>query len=140
MLRRLHKFGALYLIAFGTLWLVRFPIAECFDCESPNAWGQSDHIGAERGLAFYIIFVLLSFLAGLFQIRLGWMVPIALTIADILTMHLAGVAWWSIRNNEGPVFLIFDLLIGTIVMTVGLGINMLVNRRKSRQPISPSLE
>jgi NADH:ubiquinone oxidoreductase subunit K len=55
-------------------------------------------------------------------------------------MHLAGVAWWSIRNNEGPVFLIFDLLIGTIVMTVGLGINMLVNRRKSRQPISPSLE
>ena len=102
--------------------------------------GQSDHIGAERGLAFYIIFVLSSFLAGLFQIRLGWMVPIALTIADILTMHLAGVAWWSIRNNEGPVFLIFDLLIGTIVMTVGLGINMLVNRRKSRQPISPSLE
>jgi hypothetical protein len=140
MLKSLKNFGALYLIAFGTLWLVRFPLADCFDCEGPGAWGRNDHVYAERSLAFEIIFVLSSFVAGLFQIRLGWLVPIALSIADVLTMRLAGAEWWSIRNNEGPIAFIFDLLIGAVFLASGLGINLLTNRLKSKRSISPSLE
>src|SRR5215472_1290580 len=99
MLKSLKNLGAVYLIAFGTLWLIRFPIAECIDCEAANYWGQSDYITHRNFIAFAIILVLSSILAGLFELRLGWLVPIALTIADVLTMHLAGVAWWSIREN-----------------------------------------
>ena len=47
------------------------------------------------------------FLAGLFALRRGWLVPICVVVALLLTQPLGGVEWWSLRDNEGPVILIF---------------------------------
>ena len=46
------------------------------------------------------------FLAGLLALRRGWLVPICVVLALLVTQPLGGVALWSLRENEGPVILI----------------------------------
>lgn len=68
------------------------PIPECFDCEFPNAWGRDDRVYYASARLFDAWFVLASVAAGFVSLQRNWMVPFGITLADLVTQPLGGVA------------------------------------------------
>jgi uncharacterized protein YybS (DUF2232 family) len=119
ILSRTLDHGAV-IISFVTLIaLCIYPIPFCIDCEFPNPWG---HIDAKGEVPVSVWLLTAPFLAGLLALKKGWLVPVFVVFALVLTQHLGGVAWWSLRENEGP----FILILGFPVTAVCFGIGYLI--------------
>jgi hypothetical protein len=129
MRMRVRPFLVPMIILVTVIALSLFPIADCFDCEGPNPWGRDDVAYQLRSEVFEAWLILASFLVGIFRIRFGWTVPLAIAIADCLTQPLGGVELRSLINNEGPVALIMDTLIGLVSFGVGRLLSEFVIRR-----------
>ena len=84
--------------AVTLLALALYPLPFCIDCEFPNPWGHAD-VWEEGTLSVWLLAAPL--LAGLFALRRGWLVPVLVVFALLVTRPLGGVAWWSLKNNKG---------------------------------------
>jgi hypothetical protein len=116
LLSKLHRHGAVSLSGLMVIALIIHPVPFCFDCEFSNPWG---HVST-KGDDLLMIWLLISpFLAGLFALRMGWLVAIAAVLAILISQPLGGVAWWSLRDNEGPIILLFGLPATTACFGIG---------------------
>ena len=95
------------------------PVPWCFDCEFPNPWG---HVYSKVDDALSAWLLIAPFLVGLFSFRRGWLVPMWMVFALLVTQPLGGVAWWSLRDNEGPII----ILLGVPLCTACFGVGHLV--------------
>jgi len=76
--------------------LALHPLPICFDCEGNDPWGTG-YVPSDTSYDLFAIwFVSLSFAAGAFRMKKGWLLPIGLTIADLATQHLG--AWKGGRS------------------------------------------
>ena len=104
ILPKLRQHGTVVLSLITVIALSLYPLPFCIDCEYPNPWGHVTRKG-ETPVFFWLFAA--PFLAGFFALRRGWLVPICVVVALLVTQPLGGVALWSLRENEGPVILIF---------------------------------
>jgi len=129
----LHRHLALFLILISLCALILFPLADCFDCEGSNPWGRNDGAYAIRSTIFDLWLGGASLTVGYLRCRLGWTVPIAITLSAVATEPLSGVAAWSLWNNEGPIMLIFGASLGMTLFSAGLIARICVDQlRKNR--------
>ena|SRR5579862_4673631 len=132
----LQNNAALIIIAVAAISLVLFPVPRCFDCEGPNPNGQTPAIASRNFLIFAVWLLGGPFLTTAFGLKRAWLIPIGLTIADLATQHLGGVEWWSLKENEWPIILLFDLTAGFIALTIGwfayLGIEHFRKRKQAK--------
>lgn len=113
--------GGWVLILITLIGNVLAPTGWCFDCEfdprpGQNQWGH--HLNGWEGCADLLTNAA-PFIAGLLGLR-GLIVPFAATAIVLFTQPLAGVAWWSLKNNEGPIILIFLLPMFCFFFVAGL--------------------
>jgi hypothetical protein len=109
-------------LVLGTLAAVKIllPVPSwCVDCEGSNFWGMDAKLIEHRTNSIAAMSIATFLLAGSFQFKFKWAIPPAFSIIDILTQHLAGIPWRSLRNNEGPFIVIFDLSAGYLLITLG---------------------
>jgi hypothetical protein len=97
-------YGAAALIAITFVALVAVPLPFCIDCEYPNPWG---HVVVSAETPVMIWLLIAPFLAGALAVRKGWLVPVGVVLVLIATQSIGGVAWWSLRENEGPFIILF---------------------------------
>ena len=127
--RRLKLFLVPMIILVTVVALSLFPIADCFDCEGPHPWGRDDVAYQVRSEIFDIWLLGVSFLVGVFRLRFGWIVPLAIVVANCITEPLGGVGLWSLIKNEGPVILIMGGLFGLIAFGAGRLVSEFVVRK-----------
>jgi hypothetical protein len=126
---RLRPFLVPMIILVTVVALSLFPIADCIGCEGPHPWGRNDVAYQVRSEIFDIWLVGVSFLVGVFRLRFGWIVPLAIVVANCMTEPLGGVELWSLIKNEGPVILIVGGLFGLIAFGAGRLLSEFVVRR-----------
>jgi hypothetical protein len=49
-----------------------------------------------------------------------WLIPPGIMLANLMTQHLGGVPWWSLRENEGPIIILVDLISGFILLGIAV--------------------
>jgi hypothetical protein len=109
------------------------PLPACIDCEVDHFWGSRD-IASPRDYDLFVVwFLSVSFAAGAFWFRKMWLLPLGLTLADLGTQHLGGVAWWSLRENEGPVILFAGLFFGYAALAIGVVVHLLFLEPQGRR-------
>jgi hypothetical protein len=92
------------------------PTPWCADCEFPDPWGHVyDRIDDILGLWSLTA----PFIAGVLGLRKGWLVPICVVFATLITQPLGGVPLWSLVRNEGPTIVILGLPICAFSFGVG---------------------
>jgi hypothetical protein len=111
-----NRYGAVALSAITVAALVAVPLPFCFDCEYPNPW---DHVSVKAEVPVSYWLLIAPFLAGAFPMRWGWSVPVVVVLALLATQPLGGVAWWSLRGNEGPVILVLGLPLTAACFGIG---------------------
>ena len=121
LLSKFRRHGTIALSLLTVLALCIHPLPFCIDCEFPDPWG---HQSSAVDVPLLIWLLVAPFLAGLFAVRKGWLVPICVVLALLATQSIGGVAWWSLRENEGPFILIFGLLTTAICFGIGYLIHM----------------
>jgi hypothetical protein len=146
MVAWLKRYASIIIVSATAIALVLFPDPWCFDCEG-SGWGVvSAATGNLRADVLTYWFLSISILAGLLKIHRPWLVPLGIVLAELLTQHLGGVAWWSLRDNEGPMILIIGLSCGFGALAVGFCCRLafdLIGRRNPariqypRLPIHP---
>src|SRR5438445_188978 len=64
------------LISLATLFAFSIhPVPWCFDCELPNPWG---HVAGWADDVLTLWLLTAPFLAGVFALRMGWLVPVCM--------------------------------------------------------------
>lgn len=121
-LSKLRRYGTVSLSLITLITLIFRPLPFCVDCEFPNPWGHVAKVG--ESLVFVGLFAA-PLLAGLFALQRGWLVPIWVVAALLFTQPLGGVEWWSLRDNEGPVILIFGFPATFICFGLGYVVRVL---------------
>ena len=121
LLLRFRRHGAVALSMLTLIALCIHPLPFCIDCEFADPWG---HKANAFDVPLLIWLLVAPFLAGLLALRRGWLVPICVVLALLVTQSIGGVAWWSLRENEGPFILIF----GLPTTAVGFGIGYLIHK------------
>ena len=132
LLPKLRSYGALSLSALTLSALIIHPVPWCFDCEFPNAWG---HVDGPADVVLSAWLLIAPFLAGLFGVRRGWIVPVCMVLALLVTQPIGGVEWWSLRANEGPVIIMLGVPLtaasfglGYLVRGIGILAKSIINR------------
>jgi hypothetical protein len=116
---RLKPFIVPAFIVGTAIALILFPMADCVACEGARPWGRDDGAYAVRSTIFDVWLISAPFFVGFFRLRLGWTVPLAIVIGGILTEPLAGVAQWSLVDNEGPTLVLTCLPVGFAAFIAG---------------------
>lgn len=107
VLSKARRYGAFALIAATLIVWIVHPVPFCIDCEFPNAWGHADN---DRNDVVVIAWAAVAaFLGGLLAVRRSWLLPLGIVTAILISQPLGGVAWWSLRENEGPFIVVFGL-------------------------------
>jgi hypothetical protein len=122
-LSRLGDHGAVLISVATLIALSIYPIPFCIDCEFPNPWGHAA-VWAEVPVSVWLLIA--PFMAGLFALRRGWLVPISVVFALLVTQPVGGVAWWSLTDNEGPFILILGLPVTLTCFGIGYMIRKIV--------------
>jgi hypothetical protein len=126
--KRALRFVPLWVFAITVVALAIHPIPECFDCEGPNPWGRDDLVYATSVKLLDAWLIGGSAVAGFLSIRRNWLVPMAITFADLLTQPIGGVPLWSLTRNEGPLIVIAGMMVGTVSLFIGWGVRFALNR------------
>ncbi len=114
--RKVRDHGSVAVSAATLIALSLHPTPWCFNCEFSNPWGHvSDRIDDILGAWLLIA----PFIAGLFAFKKGWLVPVSMVLATLITQPLAGVAGWSLRTNEGPIIVILGLPACAVCLLLG---------------------
>jgi hypothetical protein len=121
LLAQLRRHGTVALSLLTLIALCVHPLPFCIDCEFPDPWG---HKSSPFDGPLLVWLLIASFLAGLFALWKGWLVPIFVVLALLATQPLGGVTWWSLRDNEGP----FILALGLPAAGVCFGFGYLVHK------------
>ena len=79
----------------------------CIDCEFPNPWG---HVADRIDGLLFVWSLVAPFFAGSFGFRRGWVVPLAVVLANLISQLLGGEPWGDFLDNEGPGILFFGSL------------------------------
>ena len=113
--------------------LARFPLADCFDCEGPGAWGRNEAAYKLRSEVFLGWLIVAPFILGFARIPFGWTVLISMSVIDFLTQHyFGGVPWWSLKNNEAPFILLFDTCLSFAALSIGVGFRLALTKLNER--------
>jgi hypothetical protein len=107
----------IFLVTFVILAL--HPIPECVACEYRNPWGRSDTMYYRDSIILDAWLVLASFGAGVLRVRRGWLVPVLIVAAHLLTQPIGGVTITSLWLNEGPMILVLGLGVGAASLALG---------------------
>jgi hypothetical protein len=71
--------------------------------------GLSGHV-ADRFDDFLFVWSLFApFIAGMFAMRTGWIVPLAVVFGNWISQLLGGEHWVDFEGNEGPMILLLGL-------------------------------
>lgn len=124
---KLYRHGAITLLVLTLIALSIHPIPFCIDCGISSPWGHASAKGDDLLTCWLLIS---PFLAGLFALRVGWLVPLATVFSLLLSQPIGGVAWWSLRENEGPVILLVGLPATLICFGIGYLARSLIARVK----------
>jgi len=108
--------GTVALSAITLAALIAYPLPFCIDCEYPDPWG---HVSVRAEIPVSLWLLVAPFLAGAFPMKQGWLVPVVVVVALIATQPLGGVAWWSLRENEGPFILVLGLPLTAVCFLIG---------------------
>jgi hypothetical protein len=114
----IKRYPSIVIVIATFIVLAFFPIPLCFDCEFPNPYGLSDAILAHRTLLFEIWSVSAIFVSVFLRIKRPWLIPPGIMLADLMTQHLGGVPWWSLRENEGPIIIVVGLIAGFTLLSL----------------------
>jgi len=115
----IKRYASIVIVLATAIVLMHFPVPWCFDCEG-TGWGiVSDAVADQRQTVLTSWLLSAAFLAGMFKIKQSWLVPFGIVIAHILTQHLGGVAWWSVRGNEGPIIFLIGMPVGFGALVIG---------------------
>ena len=114
----IKRYGSIVIVIATFIALAFFPIPSCFDCEGPNPYGLSDAVLARRELLFEIWSISAIFLSVFLRIKTPELIPLGIMLADLMTQHLGGVPWWSLKVNEGPIIIAFDLGAGFMLLSL----------------------
>jgi len=106
LLATVRSHGSVAISLATLLALTIHPTPWCVDCEFSNPWG---HVSDRLDDILDAWLSIAPFIAGLFAFRKGWLVPVCMVLATLITQPFGGVAWWSLLNNEGPVIVILGL-------------------------------
>ena len=145
MLVSVKRYASIVIIMATAIALAFFPIPLCFDCEGPNPYAI-DAVIAHRQLIFEIWSISAIFFSVFLRIKNPWLIPPGIMLADLMTQHLGGVPWWSVRENEGPIIILVDLIAGFILLGLAflfrIGFEALRDNtmRKTRRPQSLPLK
>jgi hypothetical protein len=115
----IKRFGSFVGIGVLTATMVLFPAPFCFDCEGFAPYGINAEIVARRADRTAFLYFAIVMLAGVLKIRFTWIVPPTFLFVDLVTQHLAGVPWWTLRLNEGPILVFCDLVVGLLLLGFG---------------------
>jgi hypothetical protein len=142
MMDRIKDYASFIVIGALTVVLILFPAPSCFNCESPSPYGIDASIVAHRADNIAVLFCSIVLLAGVLKLKYAWAIPPGFFVADGLTQHLAGVPWWSLRENEGPFIVFGDLIIGFLLLGFGFLCRKCFEWLKYRpkQTVNPSIE
>jgi hypothetical protein len=111
--------GTVILCVMTLLLAVIYPVPFCIGCEFAKPWG---HVPVWQEDIVLIWLLAAPFLAGLFVLKKGGLVPLIAVFALVIVQPLAGVAWWSLLANEGP----FIILLGSPIAAACYGGGRLV--------------
>jgi hypothetical protein len=114
----IKRYGSIIIVIATFIALAFFPIPSCFDCEFPNPYGLSDAILTRRVLFFDIWFISVICFSVFLRIKRPWFIPLGMMLADLMTQHLGGVPWWSLRENEGPIIILVGLIAGFALLSL----------------------
>src|SRR5258705_1917964 len=112
----IKRYASIVIVIATFITLVFFPIPSCFDCEFPNPYGIDAAVLAHRQLIFEIWSISAIFFSVFLRIKRPWLIPLGIMLADLMTQHLGGVPWWSLRENEGPIIILVELTAGFILL------------------------
>jgi hypothetical protein len=116
----IKRHASIVIVIATFIALAFFPIPSCFDCEFPNPYGLNDAILAHRGLLFEIWSICAIFFSVFLRAKMPWLIPPGIMLANLMTQHLGGVPWWSLRENEGPIIILVDLISGFILLGIAV--------------------
>ncbi len=111
-----NRYGAAALSVITLAALIAYPLPFCIDCEYPNPWR---HVSVNGRIPVSLWLLFAPFLAGALRVKRGWLVPVVAILALAATQPLGGVAWWSLRENEGPFILLLGLPITAACWGIG---------------------
>jgi hypothetical protein len=111
----IKRYASIVIVIATFIALAFFPIPSCFDCEGPNPYGDAAVL-AHRQLIFEIWPISAIFFSVFLRIKRPWLIPPGIMLADLMTQHLGGVPWWSLRENEGPIIILVELIAGFILL------------------------
>jgi hypothetical protein len=114
----IKRYGSIIIVIATFIALAFFPKPLCFDCEFPNPYGLSDAVLLHRALFFDIWSLSIIFISVFLKIERPWLIPLGIMLADLMTQHLGGVPWWSLRQNEGPIIILVELIAGFILLSL----------------------
>ena len=123
LLSKVGYHAAVVVSAVTLIALTIYPLPFCIDCEFPDPWG---HVAVPGEVPVSVWLLTAPFLAGLFALRRGWLVPVCVVLAFLVTQPLGGVAWWSLRENEGPIIIVLRLPITAACFGIGYVVRMIV--------------
>jgi hypothetical protein len=92
---------------------------------------------AHRADTIAVLYFSVVFFGGLFKIKHSWIIPPGFLIADLLTQHLAGVPWWSLRYNEGPFIIFCDLIAGFLLLSFSFLCRKCFDWLREARPLTP---
>jgi hypothetical protein len=114
----IKRYASIVIVIATFIALAFFPIPSCFDCEFPNPYGLSDAVLAHRIFFFRTWSISTIFFSVFLRIKRPWLIPLGIMLADLVTQHLGGVPWWSLRVNEGPIIIFFGLTAGFTLLSL----------------------
>lgn len=69
-------------------------------------WGHEPSV-LEAPVALWLVAA--PVIAGIWNLRMGWFVPICCLVALLVSQPFGGVEWWSLKDNEGPIIVFFGV-------------------------------
>jgi hypothetical protein len=134
----IKRYGSIIIVIATFIALAFFPKPWCFDCEFPNPYGLSDAVLEHRVLFFDIWSISVIFISVFLKIKRPWLIPLGIMLADLMTQHLGGVPWWSIRLNEGPIIIVVELIAGFILLGLAYLFRICFDSWRSKAGTLPS--
>jgi hypothetical protein len=103
----------------------------CVDCDFPNPW----HVSHRFDCLLFVWSVLAPFIAAMFAFRMGWIVPLTVVFANLISQLLAGEPWIAFQGNEGPLILFLGLPITSGAFGLGWAVRtvFIIRRRENGQ-------
>jgi hypothetical protein len=113
---KMQRYGTVVLSLLTLLAVSLHPTPWCIGCETSTLWG---HVDTQVDDVLQIWLLIAPFLAGLLDLKRGWLVPIVMVLAQWVAQPLAGEPWVSFSGTEAPFILLFGLPVCALCFLAG---------------------